>query len=241
VMEILLLILIPLSAGLIIQLIGNVPDKIYRLILALSGAFVMGMCFLHLLPETYLALQSLANSGAMLAGGAVILGILLQIGLEWLTGGIEHGHSHIHTDKKGVVPQGLVIGLCVHAFIEGLPLASFHSHEHHFLLSILVHKFPVALILVMVLKSLGVSNLKSWLYLLLFAGMAPLGILLSTFIAEFVSSIELSMLLISGLVIGVLLHIGTTILFESNEGHTYNISKLAVIIIGFILAAVTSM
>ncbi len=240
-MEILLLILIPLSAGLVIQIIGNIPDRIYRLILALSGAFVMGMCFLHLLPETYLALQKMHNSGAMLAGVSVILGILLQIGLEWLTGGIEHGHTHTHADKKGAVPQGLVIGLCIHSFIEGLPLSSAHSHEHHFLVSILVHKFPVALILVMVLQSLGVTKLKSWLYLILFTCMAPLGMLVSSYLMEFISSIEFVMLFISGLVIGVLLHIGTTILFESNENHTYNASKLIVILLGFALATISSL
>jgi zinc transporter ZupT len=239
-MEIILLIMIPLSAGLLIQIIGNIPDRIYRLILALSGAFVMGMCFLHLLPETYLALNSLNDVGAILTGGAVILGILFQIGLEWLTGGIEHGHTHIHSSKKGTVPKGLVFGLCIHAFIEGLPLSSAHAHEHHFLVSILVHKFPVALILVMVLQSLGVSKLRSWLYLFLFACMAPLGILVSTFLANLISSIEVGMLLISGLVIGVLLHIGTTILFESNEDHTYNTSKFGVILLGFILAAIAS-
>lgn len=240
-MEILLLILIPVSAGILIHFIGEISDKIYKLILALSGAFVMGMCFIHLLPETYLALQSSSKSGALMAGIAVILGILLQICLEWLTGGIEHGHSHASSSKKGAVPIGLVVGLCIHAFIEGLPLSSVHSHEHHFLVSILVHKFPVALILVMVLRSMGVSNLKIWLYLLLFTFMAPLGLIVSSALNQNVSSIEYSMLLVSGLVIGVLLHIGTTILFESNEGHKYNASKLSVILLGFILSIVVSM
>ena len=202
------------------------------------------MCFLHLLLETYLSLQSISEKGTLLAGVGVVLGILLQIGIEWFTGGIEHGHMHVHEHKKGSVPAGLVLGLCLHAFIEGLPLSSAaHHHNHHFLVSILVHKFPVALILVIVLKSLNVSTAKSWMFLILFTLMAPLGMLLSEYIISkaFIQQIELYMLLISGLVIGVLLHIGTTILFESSEGHSYNASKLAVIILGFCLALVTSM
>ena len=36
---------------------------------------------------------------------------------------------------------------------------------------------------------------------------------------------------ITALVIGIFLHVSTTILFESNEGHKFNVTKLLVILI----------
>jgi len=49
------------------------------------------------------------------------------------------------------------------------------------------------------------------------------------------------MMLITGAVIGVLLHISTTILFEAGENHKYNATKLLMIVLGFVLAFFTSM
>jgi hypothetical protein len=41
---------------------------------------------------------------------------------------------------------------------------------------------------------------------------------------------------IMGLVIGIFLHISTTILFESGSGHRFNLYKLSVILLGAIAA-----
>jgi hypothetical protein len=41
---------------------------------------------------------------------------------------------------------------------------------------------------------------------------------------------------ITALVIGVFLHISTVILFESTEGHKFNLRKLLVIILGIVIA-----
>ena len=42
--------------------------------------------------------------------------------------------------------------------------------------------------------------------------------------------------IITALVIGVFLHISTVILFESSEGHKFNLRKLLVIIVGIVIA-----
>ena len=62
--------------------------------------------------------------------------------------------------------------------------------------------------------------------LLAFALMTPLG----TFIAVYVKGIQQYYMEITALVIGIFLHVSTTILFESNEGHKFNITKLLVIL-----------
>ena len=41
---------------------------------------------------------------------------------------------------------------------------------------------------------------------------------------------------ITAIVIGMLLHIATTILFESNQGHAFNIRKLLSILLAFLIS-----
>jgi hypothetical protein len=41
---------------------------------------------------------------------------------------------------------------------------------------------------------------------------------------------------ITAVVIGILFHISSTIIFESSEGHKFNIAKISVIILGIVLA-----
>jgi hypothetical protein len=38
-------------------------------------------------------------------------------------------------------------------------------------------------------------------------------------------------------VIGILFHISSTIIFESSEGHKFNIAKISMIILGILLAS----
>ena len=59
------------------------------------------------------------------------------------------------------------------------------------------------------------------------------------------SSIELPggagtfMAAVHGLVIGILLHVATTVLFESGEGHRFNLKKLCAVVIGLSIAYLT--
>jgi hypothetical protein len=41
---------------------------------------------------------------------------------------------------------------------------------------------------------------------------------------------------ITAVVIGILFHISSTIIFESSEGHKFNIAKVSMIVIGIALA-----
>ena len=62
--------------------------------------------------------------------------------------------------------------------------------------------------------------------------MTPLGTLISHSIAMASDMI----FYMNAIVIGIFLHISTTILFESSEGHKFNLSKLIVIVLGVIVA-----
>lgn len=70
------------------------------------------------------------------------------------------------------------------------------------------------------------------LFMLAFAVMTPLGTLVSgqlEFIRHYYAEI-------SAIVVGILFHISSTIIFESSEGHKFNLAKLLVIILGVVMA-----
>jgi zinc transporter ZupT len=123
----------------------------------------------------------------------------------------------------------LVIGLSLHAFIEGFPIA-----QHQELLwAVAIHKLPIAMLLVVALWHSKSSLRRKFLTLIVFGLMTPLG----SFCNETIQSLQPYTLYITALVSGVMLHISTTILFESAENHKLKLSKVLVIIFGLGLAA----
>jgi hypothetical protein len=99
-----------------------------------SSAMVCGIVFMHIFPELF------AHGGAGI-GVALLSGVFLQLIIERLTGGFEHGHGHLHGSGKGMV-VGLMVGLCIHAFVEGTPLLILGNEQSSHVLeeNIHVHK-----------------------------------------------------------------------------------------------------
>ncbi len=77
------LVVVALLGALLGEWLGDRFKQHMPLLLSFGGAFLLGLCFLHLLPEAFAM-----NVGA---GHWVIGGFLLQIGLEYLSKGMEHG------------------------------------------------------------------------------------------------------------------------------------------------------
>jgi len=211
------------------------PNKL-KLLIAFSGAYLLSITALHLLPEVFTG----DDRGAYF-GSFVLVGFFIQVMLEYLSGGIEHGHAHTH--RSAGLPVGLMIGLCLHAFLEGMPLGggdaghSHHGHSHShglepLLLGIVLHKYPVAMVFLAMLLNSGLAKAKAFGLLAVFAAMAPLGTLLSG--VEMVGQYNRESLAI---VIGIFLHVSTTILFESSEGHRFNAYKMMAIAAGLALSA----
>jgi len=211
------------------------PNKL-KLLIAFSGAYLLSITTLHLLPEVFTG----DDRGAYF-GSFVLVGFFIQVMLEYLSGGIEHGHAHTH--RSAGLPVGLMIGLCLHAFLEGMPLGggdaghSHHGHSHShglepLLLGIVLHKYPVAMVFLAMLLNSGLAKAKAFGLLAVFAAMAPLGTLLSG--VEMVGQYNRESLAI---VIGIFLHVSTTILFESSEGHRFNAYKMMAIAAGLALSA----
>ena len=209
------------------------PGKI-KLITAFTGAYLMALTCLHLLPEVFAAshehLAETQPPDTVALGAFVLLGFFLQIVLENFSGGIEHGHVH-HT--RETVPFAMIAGLCLHAFLEAMPLTHVtHAHGPHLLVGIAVHKFPVSIVLLGMLLHNRSSQKRAYGLLAVFAIMAPVG----AFIGN-LSFLERHAPYLLAMVIGIFMHVSTTILFESSEDHHYNRRKGIAILLGAGLAA----
>lgn len=232
-LQIALLILAVVLGGIIVEAFssGN-KKKAIKLLLAFGGGFLLAISFTHFLPELY-------HDYSEIIGVYVLLGFLIQLFLEYFSGGIEHGHVHHH--KKHQFPWALFLSLSIHSIIEGIPLTNPESGHHHdgssgfsLLLGILIHQVPVAVALMTLLKENHYSKMKSWSILMLFAIMTPLGLLIGKFSGNTISFEYMNFLL--AIVIGMLLHISTTIIFETSENHKVNLLKLTSIMLGVLLA-----
>lgn len=170
-----------------------------KLLLAFSGAFLLGTTITSLIPSVF-------TNGNEDISYWILAGIIIQIMLEQLSKGAEHGH--IHTSEKRI-PLTLVTGLYLHALIEGFPI-----HRHNDLLwAIIIHKLPIAMLLTLAIWQTKFKFSKKVIILIGFAIMTPLG----SYLNFYTPILQPYSLHITALVVGVLLHISTTILFESSS------------------------
>ena len=191
----------------------------FQLLLSFSGAYLLSVTVFELLTEVYSTGEDV--------GIFIMAGLLLQILLEFISKGVEHGHMHLDkTTNK--FPLLLLISLSIHSLLEGFPL----EQSDHLLTGVVVHKIPVAAILAAFLLNSKIGKFRAILFLALFAIMTPLGSWLQ---ANF-SAIDQYHTYINAVVIGIFLHVSTTILFEASKNHSFNASKLGVIIFGVLLA-----
>lgn len=208
-----------------------------RLLLSFSGAYLFSLSLVHFLPEIY------QHSGSK-AGIFVLVGFLIQLVLEIISGGIEHGHMHVH-GHHAKVPYAVIAGLGLHSLLEGMPLAFSVSTDSLFsntplLLGIVLHKIPVAIVLVSLLLQSGVSKQTSFVWLVIFAAIAPIGLGLGHILGEQIAEdvhhfADLTM----AVVVGIFLHVSTTILFEAGEGHRFNLVKMITVLLGASLAFIS--
>jgi len=191
-----------------------------NLLLAFSGAFLLSITVLEFIPHVY------QNTEAAV-GIFIMAGIVLQLVLEFLSGGAEHGHLHSQkTDST--FPWMLFISLSIHALFEGFPI----SHTSSLLWAVVIHKIPVAVIISSFLFKTNLSPFKIAGFVILFGLMTPLG----SFLGMYTTFLNEYRIYIDAIVVGIFLHISTTILFESSKNHSFNASKFIVIMVGIVVA-----
>lgn len=207
-----------------------------KLLLAFSGAFLLGISLLHLIPEVY---HADVNS----IGLFVLLGFIIQLFLEYFSKGLEHGHAHVHASGTPTIPYTVIASLCIHAFIEGMPVEG-HSHEvghdhagDGLLYGVVMHKIPVSIALASLIMGLKLPTRVVVFTLLIFALMAPLGYWTNHQLAEgLMQTVANYSDILLAIIIGMFLHISTTILFEATENHRFNLLKFSTVLLGSLLA-----
>jgi len=244
---ILLISAVLVGGGIVVFLQNLNRGKLIKVLLSLSGGFLLAIAFIHFIPEIY-------AHGSEGVGYYILLGFLVQLFLEYFSGGIEHGHIHAK-DTSGTIPWSLFIALSIHSFFEGMPLAAeflgevgensiaHAGHHHHYegqgvqglLLGIVLHKIPVAIALMTLLLASGFKIKKAWIVLGIFALMSPLGMLVGHYGAK---NEFFNLEIILAVVVGMFLHISTTIIFESSENHKFNFIKLISLLLGVGLAMI---
>lgn len=230
--EYLILIASVALGGVIGQFLKSGKSRSIKILLTFSGAYLLSVGLLHLLPEVY--------DGHNHSMGLYIMGgFLIQLILEFFSMGVEHGHAHTELFKNKGLPLTIILSLFIHAFLESLPIAlhSEHGHSNSFLWAIVVHKLPVSIILYAMLSEVFNSKWKIVVYMAAFALIAPIGVFVGqelSFLSEYYREI-------TALVLGIFLHISTTILFEATQSHRFNfvkfLSTLAAVIIAWLSSA----
>jgi zinc transporter ZupT len=207
-----------------------------KLLNAFTGAYLLCLTLLHLLPELYHSQPGVAPRDDLWIGALILAGFFTQIGLDFISVGVEHGHAH---PLHGRMPVGVLAGLCVHALVEAMALGNPATHydlasRQMLLWSIVLHNFPVSIALLGMLLQSGMKRATALSLLGLFAAMGPLGMTLSAHTALAAHSRELM-----AFVIGIFMHISTTILFESSDIHRFNVTKLMAIALGTALGVLS--
>tara|TARA_B100001564_G_scaffold121539_1_gene101427 strand:- start:380 stop:1111 length:732 start_codon:yes stop_codon:yes gene_type:complete len=234
-----------LLTGILTELVSRKLEDYKPIIISFSVAIVLTLLCTHIIPELF-------SGNTHKAGYFLLGGFILQILLELLSKGIEHGHIHLHGEISNKQLLIIFIGLSIHSFIEGIPIKTFdelHSHTHSlnkvsfswvYLSAILIHKLPIAAVLMIFLKSINSSLSKKIIFLLIFAISCPAGGYFGEYLIkfEFFSDWSNNFLAIS---CGMLLHITTLLIFEDHHsgGKVKNIITIcAGIITGLVIFSI---
>ena len=205
----------------------KIPPRTMRGITIFGAAYLLAISFLSLVPEAFAS-----DTNPLYISLAILAGFLLQQLLDGLSAHIEHGHT-----EEGYTFTGLIIGLSLHAFMEGMPLVSSTGDVNHGLtIGIVLHNIPVALILVGLMMARGYRFWRVLAMLVLFGFMSPLG---SLFNLHFLPSTEQVQHIVIGLVVGVLLHVSSSILFDHRRSDKALFLTLLIILVAFAAAFFT--
>lgn len=218
-----ILLILSVLTGVFLGKFFGEKEKFAKNLLILSAGFLITICLNDVFPEVYVSDNH--NIGIF-----VIAGVLLQMLLENLTKGFEHGHFHHHHEEKNILPIALMIGMFIHAFLEGIPLANEKNVFSPYLMGILFHNLPISFVLGAFLIHKNKFATSSWFVIAIFALSSPLGMLLGHY---FNPDYKVYFLALVG---GIFLHISSVIIFESSKNHNTDWMKILMVICGIALA-----
>ncbi len=209
--------------------------------LVFAGSYIFSITIVHLIPELF---RNAANPQILAL--FILVGFFMQVFIDFLTSGVEHGHAHQHMHMSVL---GLMIGMTLHALMDGAILV--HSEEHGtenfsahgmgLLAGIVAHKIPAAIVLVTVLSyNISKKKILFWL-LVVFSIASPIGLLIGDMLYNESLIPAETLNYIFAIVSGNFLHISTTIYFESSPQHHFSWRKFIYALLGALLAVTIEM
>ena len=88
-----------IAGAIVVEIFKPKKSRNIQILLTFSGAYLLAVSLLHLLPELFHH-NTTPNIGLFILGG-----FLIQILLEYFSQGIEHGHFH----KSNIIPFSVLI------------------------------------------------------------------------------------------------------------------------------------
>ncbi len=237
----LLIFIFTLIGGFIPLWFRKIQSAIMLYLLAFTGAFLLGITLLHLVPESFEGLGKIA-------GLFIFLGFFIQVFLQQWSHGLEHGHTPGNHENGSAHASAssafsIVLGLSVHAFMAGLPLGFDYQDASTLpalFTGILLHKMPEALTLMVMLIHFRAHKKGNKTLLFLFALITPGAAALAYGMNMEFAAMNTILLYIIAVVTGAFLHISTTIFFESGtRHHELNKGKVLSMLTGLLLAGLT--
>ncbi len=213
-----------------------VSERSQRSVLAFSGSFLLGITLLHLLPES---VEELGHQAGLLTLG----GFFLQLFIQRLTHGAEHGHHHASPAKgaHGAV-LGIISGLVIHAAMEGLPLGFNYRQagtSPSLYLAVAAHKLPEAMIVASLARA-SWGTRRGWITIFLFSLVTPLAGTVAHTLGTHYHLMAQATAFVIPIVAGAFLHIATTIFYESGtQNHHLHFRKMIAIALGLAVALAT--
>ena len=218
------------AGGLLSFIIPHEKQKLINYLLIATGAYLFSVLMRHIIPH------ATAHYGENILVW-VLAGFFLQHVIQQLSQGVEHGHAHIHEHLPLQKLIYIMLGLSIHAFFEAAPLVESHSQQNIFsglLYGLILHKVPECFALACLVSHTVKTNFQRLIWVISFSLITPIAIAL--FVSYQQSNLFSQNIFGAaiGLICGTLLHISTTIIFETtNSKHQIKWYKILCLIIGF--------
>eukprot|EP01132_Coremiostelium_polycephalum_P000015 gene14-21_t len=229
--QLITLFLAALLGGIAVLALPKLKLPTFDLLLVFVGSYLFALTVMHLLPDL-LTLQSSTH----FVGLYVVIGFFLQLLLGLFSQGIEHGHNHgmQQLERTNISATALFISLCIHAFLDGIILSNATintvasaSINMRLLVGIILHKCSEAFALVSVLQGILQKRRTILWYLIGFSFASPIGLFVSKYCSQILLFNPKIFVALAAVAVGNLLHISTTIFFESSpHNQRLNMSRL---------------
>ena len=238
-LSIILIILVTLVAGLIPFYKRSQTAKHLKFPRgeSLAVGVFLGAALIHMLSDSANGFTShgIDYPLAFLLAGAVFLLFL------WL----EHKAREIYkesTEQDALFAIIATVMLCIHSFFAGAALGYLNDYsiEIVFLLAILAHKWAASFALAVQINKSTLSKNYRWLMFIIFAAMAPLGVIVGEASVLYTNHYPLIEPTFTALAAGTFLYLGTLHGLEQATliKHCCNLNRFYYVIFGFIIMAV---